>query len=49
MIGIGLAIALVFYGPKIYNALKKWRNRRKITNEFEDGNMDDVLPLQYTY
>ena len=47
VITIGLAIALVFYGPKIWNALKKWRNRRKITNEFEEGSMDAVLPSQY--
>ena len=47
IIGIGLAIAVVFYGPKIWNALKKWKKRRNNTNEFEDGNMDAIFPLQY--
>ena len=47
MIGIGLAIAVVFYGPKVWDALKKWKKRRNNTNEFEDGNMDAVFPLQH--
>ena len=47
VIGIGLAVAFVFYGPKIWNALKKWKKNRNNTNEFEDDNMVDVPPLQH--
>ena len=49
VVGIGLAVALVFYGPKIWNALKKWKKCRNSTNEFEESTVNDMLLLQHQY
>ncbi len=49
VVGIGLAIALAFYGPKIWNALKKWKKRRTSTNEFEEDSPDVMFQTQYPY
>ena len=49
VVGIGLAIVLVFYGPKIWNTLKKLRRRKNNANEFEKDDMDMILPQQYPY
>ena len=49
VVGIGLAIALAFYGPKIWNTLKKWKKRRTSTNEFEEDSPDVMFQTQYPY